>query len=131
MTLRGIVNAGMAYDLLKQGCEVAGGLKDPTTVGEGLSSLALGGKDQLDVGCTKDEHCPSDNPCLGQFFCNAANACELISNTKPVCNDNIKVRNLSSKLFFLCTSPSSCSRLRSLSQIISVLLTHAIPPKQS
>ncbi|KAK1746751.1 subtilase family serine peptidase [Skeletonema marinoi] len=41
----GRVNAGNAYELLKNGCEVAGGDSNPPA-GEGLSYFALGGKDQ-------------------------------------------------------------------------------------
>jgi len=41
----GRVNAGNAYELLKNGCEVAGGDSNPPA-GEGLSHFALGGKDQ-------------------------------------------------------------------------------------
>ena len=45
ISLRGRVNAGNAYELLKNGCEVAGGDSNPPA-GEGLSYYALGGKDQ-------------------------------------------------------------------------------------
>eukprot|EP00984_Skeletonema_dohrnii_P007715 scaffold2830_cov72-Skeletonema_dohrnii-CCMP3373.AAC.2 len=41
----GRVNAGNAYELLKNGCEVAGGDSNPPA-DEGLSYFALGGKDQ-------------------------------------------------------------------------------------
>jgi|SaaInl74LU_5_DNA_1037368.scaffolds.fasta_scaffold08638_3 hypothetical protein len=45
ISLRGRVNAGNAYELLKNGCEVAGGDSNPPA-DEGLSYFALGGKDQ-------------------------------------------------------------------------------------
>ena len=48
ISLRGIVNAGNAYELLKNGCEFAGGDSNPPA-GEGLSYFALGGKDQVPI----------------------------------------------------------------------------------
>uniref|UniRef100_A0A7S2LU14 subtilisin n=1 Tax=Skeletonema marinoi TaxID=267567 RepID=A0A7S2LU14_9STRA len=84
----GIVNAGDAYELLKQGCEVAGGATDPPEGGE-LHDLALGGKDQKNVGCTIDAHCEQGNPCLGEFVCNAG-TCEQVAGSAPVCDDGLK-----------------------------------------
>mmetsp|Transcript_31703 Transcript_31703/g.54068 ORF Transcript_31703/g.54068 Transcript_31703/m.54068 type:complete len:1393 (-) Transcript_31703:224-4402(-) len=84
----GIVNAGDAYELLKQGCEVAGGATNPPE-GQELHDLALGGKDQKNVGCTLDEHCEQGNPCLGEFVCNAG-TCEQVAGSAPVCDDGIK-----------------------------------------
>ncbi len=86
---RGTVNAGSAYDLLSKGCEVAGGVTDPPGDGE-LSDLANGGKDQLNVGCTLDEHCDQSNPCLGAFQC-ISGTCEPVAGSAPVCDDNLKV----------------------------------------
>mmetsp|Transcript_5909 Transcript_5909/g.8582 ORF Transcript_5909/g.8582 Transcript_5909/m.8582 type:complete len:1387 (+) Transcript_5909:150-4310(+) len=84
----GTVNAGSAYDLLSKGCEVAGGVTDPPGDGE-LSDLAKGGKDQLDLGCTLDEHCDQSNPCLGTLQC-IAGTCEQIAGSAPVCDDGKK-----------------------------------------
>ncbi len=67
--LRGTVDAQAAYDLLKSGCENAGGLADPPS-GKQLHDLALGGKFQKDEGCTIDAHCDQFNLALGQYFCN-------------------------------------------------------------
>lgn len=46
LSLRGIVNAGLAYELLQNGCEFAGGPSPDPAVGEKLSDKALGGRDQ-------------------------------------------------------------------------------------
>jgi serine protease len=58
----GIVNAGHAYELLKTGCETAGGVGTPL-YGTGLSDIAHGGKDQKIKGCTLDAHCDQSNFC--------------------------------------------------------------------
>ena len=103
LSLRGTVNAGLAYELLSKGCEVAGGAANPP-VGEGLSYFAQGGKDQKNLGCTMDSHCLQFNPCLGEHVCSAG-TCVQVPGTAPVCDDGKKVSNLSSTLF------SSCMRL--------------------
>ncbi len=59
---RGIVNAGHAYELLKTGCETAGGVGTPPN-GQQLSDIANGGKDQKNEGCTIDAHCDQSNFC--------------------------------------------------------------------
>lgn len=88
----GIVNAGKAYDLLSQGCDVAGGLASLGD-GSGLSDMALGGKDQKQVGCTLDSHCADENLCLGVQLCNTtSNTCYVQENTVPDCDDGVKVR---------------------------------------
>ena len=56
------MNAGHAYELLKTGCETAGGVGTPLH-GQGLSDIANGGKDQKNVGCTLDAHCDQSNFC--------------------------------------------------------------------
>merc|ERR1712232_341310 len=59
----GIVNAGLAYELLDQGCEHAGGAS-PYEIGlNRLSEMALGGKDQTVIGCLNDDQCEDENPC--------------------------------------------------------------------
>jgi len=58
----GIVNAGNAYELLKNGCEFAGGDSNPPA-DEGLSYFALGGKDQV-VGLPTPAPSPIP-PCPG------------------------------------------------------------------
>jgi hypothetical protein len=62
ISLRGIVNAGNAYELLKNGCEFAGGDSNPPA-DEGLSYFALGGKDQV-VGLPTPAPSPIP-PCPG------------------------------------------------------------------
>ena len=69
----GIVNAGQAYERLLQGCEYAGGAYP--AVNQTLSDMALGGKDQKDIGCMSDFQCADANMCTGN------RKCDLSSNT--------------------------------------------------
>lgn len=122
---RGTVNAGSAYDLLSKGCEVAGGVTDPPGDGE-LSDLAKGGKHQLDLGCTLDEHCDQSNPCLGTFQC-IAGTCEQIAGSAPVCDDGKKVSiRFKSFVTFHTLLLMPMPTLYSI-DLFSVRLTRAIP----
>ncbi len=89
----GLVNAGMAYELLKnEGCIGAGGAAPDEAAGEKLSDMALGGKDQKTNGCTADSQCRSGDPCNGETKCNAdANKCYRVEGTAPDCDDGLEV----------------------------------------
>lgn len=83
----GIVNAGKAYELLSQGCELAGGAHNDT-VGIPLSEMSLGGQSQKQIGCIADDDCSDENLCLGTQKCNAtSNMCYVEPGTAPVCDD--------------------------------------------
>ena len=110
LSLRGLVNAGNAYELLSKGCDVAGGLADPPE-GKELHDLALGGKFQKHVGCTLDEHCDQSNPCLGEFVCNAGTGtCEQVAGTAPVCDDGKKVSSLPQLYLMYCSKRQVSTR---------------------
>eukprot|EP00584_Thalassiosira_punctigera_P007945 CAMPEP_0172538382 /NCGR_PEP_ID=MMETSP1067-20121228/9762_1 /TAXON_ID=265564 ORGANISM="Thalassiosira punctigera, Strain Tpunct2005C2" /NCGR_SAMPLE_ID=MMETSP1067 /ASSEMBLY_ACC=CAM_ASM_000444 /LENGTH=1434 /DNA_ID=CAMNT_0013323865 /DNA_START=104 /DNA_END=4408 /DNA_ORIENTATION=- len=88
----GLVNAGMAYELLKnEGCIGAGGAAPDEAAGEKLSDMALGGKDQKTNGCTTDSQCQNGNLCLGEMKCNTdTNKCYQVEGTAPDCDDGVK-----------------------------------------
>ena len=97
----GIVNAGLAYELLNgaEGCE-AGGARPQE--GQSLSEMAQGGKDQKQIGCLIDEHCADANMCLGVQLCNVtSNTCYVQENTTPDCDDNVKVSSPSWRVMLL------------------------------
>ena len=75
----GTVNAGAAYELLSsRGCVGAGGAFPDVAAGETLSDMAPGGGEQLQFGCTLDEHCSegASNPCVGESTCDlSTNTC--------------------------------------------------------
>jgi hypothetical protein len=85
----GIVNAGMAYELLSMGCEAAGGLG--AQEGVSLSQMALGGQEQKQIGCISDDQCADANMCLGVQLCNVtSNTCYVQENSAPNCDDGVK-----------------------------------------
>lgn len=111
----GIVNAGLAYELLRtMGCEGAGG-----TYSEPLSSMASGGSQQKSLGCVNDEQCPDANPCLGQsqMKCNLDdNTCSAEQVTVPDCDDGVSctnnvcipLREIVDGKNYMCTNPNNC-----------------------
>mmetsp|Transcript_2032 Transcript_2032/g.4441 ORF Transcript_2032/g.4441 Transcript_2032/m.4441 type:complete len:781 (-) Transcript_2032:143-2485(-) len=81
----GIVNAGLAYDLLlDEGCEGAGG-----TYSAPLSSTAAGGSHQPYLGCIKDEHCFTGNACLGEMTCDTESNTCYETSPAPECDDGV------------------------------------------
>ena len=89
----GIVNAGKAYELLSQGCEIAGGSYPDAAANQTLSEMALGGSTQKQRGCLLDEHCYDANLCNGEQKCNlVSNTCYIVENSTPNCDDGVKVR---------------------------------------
>lgn len=111
----GIVNAGLAYELLRtMGCEGAGG-----TYSEPLSSMASGGSQQKSLGCVNDEQCPDANPCLGQsqMKCNLDdNTCSAEQAAVPDCDDGVSctnnvcipLREIVDGKNYMCTNPNNC-----------------------
>jgi len=79
----GIVDAGAAYELLSKGCEEAGGKYPDIAAGQSLSDMALGGFEQMDIGCINDEQCPKLLN-FGERNCNLdTNICFTVEGTAP------------------------------------------------
>ena len=84
------MNAGMAYESLKNGGCTAGGIAIPPEVIS--SGVDMGGKSQKKIGCTSDAQCHDDNLCLGVQLCNVtSNMCYTQENSVPNCDDGVKV----------------------------------------